>query len=86
MKCETIYVVVGRTGEYSDYYEWFVAAYEDESMATEHSTKAVCATKEMGRFDRGGPYDENARQEADYMVCEVPLRTAVPIPQPEDEA
>lgn len=37
---ETIYVVTGATGKWSDRTEWMVAAYRDERLAMEHVTKA----------------------------------------------
>lgn len=37
---ETIYLVQGNCGEYSDYREWVVCAYRSEAMAREHATKA----------------------------------------------
>jgi hypothetical protein len=31
-----IYLVYGECGQYSDYFKWNVAAYEDEKLAKEH--------------------------------------------------
>jgi hypothetical protein len=41
-----IYIVMGDCGEYDDYREWLVVAYEDESMAQAH---AAAANKESAR-------------------------------------
>jgi hypothetical protein len=35
-----VYVVSGSTGEYSDQYNWPVAAYKEEEMAQQHVTAA----------------------------------------------
>jgi hypothetical protein len=37
---QTIYVVIGVAGEYSDRNEWVVCAYTDEALAQEHVVKA----------------------------------------------
>lgn len=35
-----LYVVVGDSGEYSDWNQWIVCAYEDEALAREHAQLA----------------------------------------------
>lgn len=39
-KTKTIYVVVGKTGEYADYQEWYVCAYPVKRMAEQHCKAA----------------------------------------------
>ena len=44
---ETIYVVFGTTGEYSDRTEWCVIAYRDENQAKEHVVNATRRANEI---------------------------------------
>ena len=42
-----IYVVMGRTGEYSDRSEWGVVAFKNEEAAKQHVEKATHRAKEL---------------------------------------
>ena len=82
---ETIYVVHGRTGEYSDRTEWVVAAYTDEASARQHIEAATKRANELqvlaekdGRgniildndFDKGMGMDYTGTS---YWYCEIEL-------------
>jgi hypothetical protein len=41
-----MYVVMGRTGEYSDRTEWLVAVYDDRAQAETHVALAECWLRE----------------------------------------
>ncbi len=44
-----VYIVYGRTGEYSDFREWAVCAYATKESADEH---AALANKRSGELDK----------------------------------
>ena len=44
---ETIYIVEGSTGEYSDHRDWMLCAYRDEAAAQEHVEKATARANEL---------------------------------------
>lgn len=81
-----IFIVEGRTGEYSDHRAWPVAAYFDEAMAQKH---AMLAANWMA-VNRGAvyyqktkenPYDAHAESDytgTDYTAYAVDIRTEVP--------
>ena len=88
---DTIYIVFGTTGEYSDRTEWPVAAYADKAQAETHVTLAESWERLNGRdysrlaYDRRSqlvnPYDPGYTRDytgTSYSVGEVPLRTEVP--------
>ena len=47
MAKETVWVVMGTTGEYSDRNEWPVRAFFDEAAAQEHIEKATKRSAEL---------------------------------------
>jgi hypothetical protein len=73
---DTIYVVTGSSGEYSDWTKWLVAAYEDEQAARHHAERADAAvhlklekTRSMSYTERDewgtthpNPWDEEHRR------------------------
>jgi uncharacterized protein YfeS len=56
-----IYIVEGRTGEYSDFRKWIVCAYLDKNKAEERAKNAGERAKELELEDfRYKKYDEDA--------------------------
>lgn len=61
----TIYVVIGECGEYSDHQDWPVCAYTDEAQAKEHVERAseyarvawLRQQKQWSREQLPNPYD-----------------------------
>lgn len=84
---QTLYVVVGETGEYGDSREWFVAAYTDKERAEDHAKRATAAMErskphtllymERARFKETFPYDNDCQIDqltrTTYSVAEIPL-------------
>jgi len=52
-----VYIVHGTTGEYSDRWEWMVAAYTDEAKAVAHAEAAKKFYMERDLFRRRHRYD-----------------------------
>ena len=84
-----VYVVIGSTGEYSDYMQWYVCAYQDKSRADKHAQaaydEAVKIDKERkSRYHsptRTNPYDPKMRMDytgTKYCVDAVDLLDAIP--------
>lgn len=57
------YVVLGHTGEYSDYYTWMVASYTDRYRALQHRDLANDWTKQFGGKHWGGSWAHDAEEE-----------------------
>lgn len=45
---ETVYVVLGEQGEYSDWQQWLVAAYRVKAVARAHAENADAASRLLG--------------------------------------
>jgi hypothetical protein len=85
---ETIYLVQGNCGEYSDYSEWVVCAYRREDLAQQHAVRAKeWRQKNVGRhFDREklkNPYDNQyydygTDPNTDWTAYGVEVRDALP--------
>lgn len=86
---DTIYLVQGNCGEYSDHREWVVCAYRDEVMAQEHAKAAKewrqeRVTHDMAWEDREklkNPYDEcfyGTDLNTDWTAYGVPLAKSLP--------
>lgn len=67
----TIYIIVGKCGEYSDRDKWIVAAYRDEGEAFEHARKANAAVAEWLKVeDHFGDTNRNGFKPFTYdTVC-----------------
>lgn len=57
-----IWVVMGRTGEYSDSTDWLVCAYENEAAAHRHADRAMVRAREL--MDSGDQADDIRWDEA----------------------
>lgn len=77
-----VYVVIGWTGEYSDYTQWEVAAYTDKDAAEAHAGAAGRAVAGSGQMEYEeqealtNPYDPNMKMYytgTEYRVVAVPL-------------
>ena len=53
---DTVYIVMGTTGEYSDREEWPVCAYTNEQAAQQHVEAAEKRAKEIEVLWRGNEY------------------------------
>ena len=76
---EKIYVVVGSTGEYSDYRVWSVAAYKDEAMARKHAEEAK--TWYLESNDHKNPFDPDMIESyvgTDWTVQGIDWRDELP--------
>ncbi|HZF98301.1 MAG TPA: hypothetical protein VEY92_08675 [Pseudoxanthomonas sp.] len=89
MNEQTIYVVIGTTGEYSDCREWMVAAYMDKAMAEQHVTLASASAPkgdvDWQDYEAKNPYDPGMSVDytgTQYYAVDVPLLSAIPGPQP----
>ncbi len=81
---ETLYVVFGEDGEYSDWNTWPVAAYRDEAMAQQHVENAAAAARlrrdlrQPAARDVLDRWDSRGNQLVLYSLTEVELRDALP--------
>lgn len=85
---QTIYVVYGETGEYSDHTEWNVAAYTREEDAKEHARMATEWYQESRAFElryseraTTNPHDPHMRIDytgTSWAYYPVELRTSLP--------
>lgn len=82
---DSIFIVVGQTGEYSDRIDWFVAAFPTRAEAEEYEDKLTKWTTKHGinrnqndaysKHDLKCPLDPSMQCEytgVDYYVAEVP--------------
>lgn len=60
---KTIYVIVGRTGEYSDRVEWMVEAWSTKEKAVERIKFLEEKLLELGAKDERTPYEERDKIE-----------------------
>lgn len=89
----SIYIVFGRTGEYSDRNEWPVVAYPSEAEAVKHTERANDWLRRRGwllgesivdrsKFEYGtNPYDPNCSIDytgTDYVAVKLPLKARAP--------
>lgn len=86
---ETIWIVQGTTGEYSDRTDWYVCAYRSQEMAEEHASKAMRRAKEIqhgnkqyyrpvpgeNEFDPAMLLDYTGTE---YTTASIEIRDAVP--------
>lgn len=47
---DTVFVVRGQTGEYSDHIEWLVCAYDNKELAEEHVRLAEARSSELAAW------------------------------------
>jgi hypothetical protein len=82
----TVYIVMGRTGEYSDYRDWPVKAFLDQKKAEQlrDELNQWCKERGLHMSGRDYPWKEQPKPEADpnfnvdyngteYGIMEVPL-------------
>lgn len=79
----TVYIVMGRCGEYSDHREWPVRAFLNEHEAADLVVKATACARELGSShystwadERRNAFDPNMQIDytgTDYYVMDVPL-------------
>ena len=80
---ETVYVVFGETGEYSDRSDWPVKAYLSQQVAQELVVKATARANELFAYHYRdykvsgvNEFDQNMRMDytgTKYYICEVEL-------------
>ena len=92
----TIFLLYGQAGDYSDRTDWYVAAYTSEAEAKRHETLAQeyadawhkLDVDERLKLDAKSPYDETFSYSSStgiqYAVLPVELRTEAPEPVTND--
>ena len=82
---KSVFLVVGKCGEYSDWRTWYVAAYPTKEAAEQHAALVNCYTEEKCKgvdweereaAAKDNPYDSNCQSDytgTTYSVEEVKL-------------
>lgn len=68
MTATRIYIVIGNSGAYSDYSDWFVAAYWDEENARQHAQKAKEWADDIKHMERATRRDQSKRNPWDDQM------------------